>query len=229
LTEGSIHLTWLGHAAFRLKIGEKIFIFDPWIEGNPSSPLDSYRDIELADYVFVTHDHRDHGLLDGAKISAATGARFVGVFELVNRARELGVENALPGNLGGVIRDGDVEIYITRAYHSSGVGTPCGFVVRYGGFSVYHAGDTSLFSDMRLIGERWNIDIAFLPIGSTYTMDPHDAARAVEFLGPGIAVPMHYNTFPQVEMDPRRFEELVRESLPACNVLVMEPGKEVLL
>ena len=162
-----VTIRWLGHAAFILKIGGRTFVFDPWIDGNPASPLTSCEEIEDADYVLVSHDHRDHGLVDGVNICRRTGAKFVGIFELVNRAKEMGPVNALPGNLGGIISDGGVDIALVRAYHSSAVGTPCGFIVSCDGFTAYHAGDTALFSDMRLLGERWSIDLALLPIGST--------------------------------------------------------------
>ena len=207
----------------------KILLFDPWIDGNPSSPLGSYSDIESADYVFVTHDHRDHGLGDGAKISGATGATFVGVFELANRAKELGASNILPGNIGGVIGDEDIEIYFVQAFHSCNVGVPCGFVVRTGRKIIYHAGDTSLFQDMELIAERYNIDLALLPIGSTYTMDPYDAMRAVKLLKPRTVIPMHYNTFPQVEQDPDKFSQLVHDNCGYCRAIVMEPGESIIL
>lgn len=224
-----VKIKWLGHAAFLLTIDENIFVFDPWIEGNPTSPLSSYEEIERADYVFISHDHRDHGLADGAKISKRTGAKLVGVFELVNRAREMGAADTLPGNLGGVIVDGEVEIFFARAYHSSAVGTPCGFLVSYKGFTLYHAGDTALYSDMKLLGERWNIDLALLPIGSTYTMDPFDASRAAAFLGAKKAIPMHYNTFPQVEADPRMFRDATARNGSGCEVMILEAGQSVTL
>ncbi len=96
MAESKIEVTWLGHAAFMIALNGKKLLFDPWIDGNPLSPLGSYRDIKNADYILVTHDHSDHGLEDGARISGATGAAFVGVFELANRAKDLGAANVLP-------------------------------------------------------------------------------------------------------------------------------------
>ena len=222
-------MTWLGHSAFKIDVNGTVFIFDPWIEGNPSSPLDGYGEILKADYVLVSHDHQDHGLVDGAKISRHTGAKFVGVFELANRAKELGAENILPGNIGGTIMDDDVSIHFALAHHSCGIGTPCGFVVGTPELTVYHAGDTSLHYEMKLLGDRWNIDLALLPIGSTYTMDPADAATAADLLNAKRAIPMHYNTFPQIEMDPRKFKTLVGERESSCKVIILEPGASVTL
>jgi len=229
ITESKIEVTWLGHAAFMIVVNGKNLLFDPWIEGNPRSPLGSYRDIKNVDYILVSHDHRDHGLEDGAKISGTTGAAFVGVFELANRAKDLGAAKILPGNIGGIIVHKDMEIFLSSAYHSCDLGVPCGFVVRTGGTTIYHAGDTSLFRDMELIADRWNIDLALLPIGSTYTMDPYDAMRAVKLLNPKKVIPMHYNTFPQVEQDPGKFRELVHATCRNCTVIVMEPGVNVLI
>ena len=109
------------------------------------------------------------------------------------------------------------------------MGVPCGFVVRIGDTTIYHSRDTSLFRDMELIAERYNIDLALLPIGSTYTMDPYDAMRAVKLLNPKKVIPMHYNTFPQVEQEPEKFRHLVHANCRNCTVIVMEPGVKVIL
>lgn len=217
---------WLGHSAFRLVIDDIVFLFDPWIEGNPAS-TQVVMDIKKVDYVLVSHDHRDHGLDDGVNISRKTGAYFVGVFELADLARKMGAENVLPGNIGGVIEQDGVKIYFTRAFHSSGVGAPSGFIVKVGETAVYHAGDTSLFTDMKLYGARWNIDLALLPIGSTYTMDSYDAARALGFLRAKTAIPMHYNTFPQIEKNPSIFEKYVQRMGLDSRVLILKSGEAV--
>ncbi len=202
---------YIGHSAFLVRIEDKRFLFDPWIEGNPVAKPPQRLD---ADYVFVSHGHRDHGLEDAKKV-VGQGAKLVGVFELVNAA---GVERAIKGNIGGRIRDGEVEIYITPAFHSCPYGSPAGFIVKYKNRTLYHAGDTALFGDMRLLGERYSIDVAFLPIGGTYTMDVEDAKKAAQLLGAKIVVPMHYNTFPEIEEDPER--------LDIGNKVIMRPGEQ---
>ncbi len=218
---------WLGHAAFHIRIDDVNLVFDPWIHGNPSAPIENYRELKSADLVLVSHDHRDHGLVDGARISRSTGAPLVAVFELANRAKDQGAENILPGNVGGIIKHDGMEIMFTKAYHSCGVGTPCGFMVKVKDTVVYHAGDTSLFMDMELYGQRWDVDLALLPIGSTYTMDPYDAARAVSFLNPKVAVPMHYNTFPAVKQDPGEFRKWIKKMELDTQVMILEPGLDV--
>ena len=208
---------YIGHSAFYVEIRDKKFLFDPWISGNPMAVVDF--DIK-PDYIFVSHGHFDHGFEDSIRISKESNSKLVGVFELVKKAN---VTNALPGNIGGLIKDGDVEIYITPALHSCPYGVPAGFIVKYGGNVIYHAGDTALFSDMQLLSKLYSIDLALLPIGGVYTMSPREAQIAVDFLKPKYVIPMHYNTFPAISQDPGEFEKSIENS----NVIVLSPGKSI--
>ncbi|NTW75570.1 MAG: metal-dependent hydrolase [Candidatus Moranbacteria bacterium] len=201
-------LRFLGHAAFELRVGGKIILFDPWITGNPKSPLASLDEIEAADIILVTHDHYDHGFEDAVAIAKRTGATLVAIAELANEAKSAGLAKVVSGNLGGTVGVGGIRITFIPAYHSSGVGIPCGFVVRSSDFTAYHAGDTSFFGDMSLLADE-KIDLALLPIGGTFTMDIRGAARAVEAIRPKTVIPMHYDTFPAIVADTGGFERLV--------------------
>ena len=207
-----MRIYYIGHAAFYVDMGVKL-LFDPWIEGNPlAKPID-----EKVDYIFVSHGHADHGLKDAIGISKKYGAPIVGVFELCNEAAR---ENAktLPGNIGGLIKRDDVEIYITKAFHTCPYGNPAGFIVKHGDEVIYHAGDTGLFGDMKLLGELYDIDVALLPIGGTYTMSVREAEIAAKLLKAKHVIPMHYNTFPAIKANPHE----LGEKLP--NVHVVSPG-----
>jgi len=216
----TLKITWLGHAAFKIE-GSKVVLIDPWISGNPSSPLKSPEDVDQADVVIVTHSHGDHGFEDAVKIAKRTGAVFASQYELVVKS---GLERVEPMNIGGFVDAGGtgVQVSFTQAWHTAEEGDPTGVVVRMDGITVYHTGDTGLFSDMKLIGEIYRPDILLAPIGGRFTMDEEQAAKAVEFVKPKVVIPMHYNTFPLIKADPERFVALVGDT---AKVVVLKPGE----
>lgn len=215
-------LRWLGHSAFELAVAGKTVLIDPFITGNPKAPIKA-ADVK-ADMVCVTHDHQDH-LGDSIDICKRTGACFVGIYELGLYAESEGVKEVVAMNIGGTTDVRGVEITMVPAFHSSTRGSPVGFVIRAAGASVYHAGDTALFSDMRMIGELYRPDIACLPIGGFYVMGPREAAEAAELIAPRSVIPMHYMTFPVLEQSAERFVKMMGERGLGEKVIVLEPGE----
>ncbi len=212
-------LTFLGHAAFKLEGSQTIYI-DPFLTGNPAAAIKA-EEATTADLVLVTHDHGDH-IGDAAVICKQTGATLVSVHEIaVQQASTTGI-NGEGMNVGGTMTFGDVKVHMVEAQHSSESGHQTGFVVEMDGKTVYHAGDTGVFGDMKLIGEFFDIDVALLPIGDRYTMGPPSAAKAVELLGVKKVVPMHYNTFPIIEQDPEEFKRLVGDQ---AEVIILTSGE----
>ena len=219
-------IKWLGHAAFQITTaqGQHIYI-DPWLEGNPSCPV-AKEDLEPADLVLVTHDHHDH-LGDAAALLEEGGAVAAGQPELIGQLEEAGVptEKLVGMNIGGSLEAAGVVVTMTQAFHSAAQGTPVGYILTLPeGTVIYHAGDTGIFGDMELLGELYDIDVALLPIGSVFTMDPHQAAMAVELLSPQLVIPMHYGTFPALVQDADEFTQLVGERTPEVKVIALEPG-----
>jgi L-ascorbate metabolism protein UlaG (beta-lactamase superfamily) len=226
----SLSITWLGHGTFELlSPGGKRIVIDPWLEQNPSCPADRKK-IDRADLILVTHGHFDH-IGDLVPVARATGAKVIGIFELCAWLGKKGVQNTSPMNIGGSQRVGDITITMVPAVHSSAfvddggpvyLGDAAGYVIRFeDGLTVYFAGDTALFGDMRLIKEMYEPAIAFLPIGDHFTMGPEAAARAANLLGARQIVPMHYGTFPLLTGTPERLKEL----LPTVDILKLKPGE----
>ena len=217
----------LGHSAFLLETDEHRIIIDPFIEGNPRcpTPLQELLDLNVS-AVIVTHAHGDH--LGNAMDFTRTGATLVATAEIGFWAQALGAQDAIAANIGGTVRFPWGSVKFTPAWHSSSFpdgtygGMPTGVIVEAGGKRVYHAGDTALFSDMRLIGEA-GLDVAILPVGDHFTMGPADAARALELLRPARTIPMHYATFPVLTGDPQEFARLARER--GVEPHVLEPGQ----
>ncbi|MEM2934108.1 MAG: metal-dependent hydrolase [Halobacteria archaeon] len=220
-------ITWLGHAAFELT-GKKRILIDPFISGNPLAPR-KIEDIK-PEIIAITHGHGDH-LGDTIGIAKRNKALAVAIHEIACYLQARGVE-AVGMNMGGSI-DLGVKITMVPAWHSSGIdeanlsfsgGTACGYIIE-DGVKIYHAGDTALFSDMKLIGEVYHPEIALLPIGNRFTMNAQTAAIAVSWIKPEIAIPMHYNTFPLIAQDPEKFAALVREKSPETRVVILKPGE----
>lgn len=206
--------TFLGHAAVQLTNGETTILIDPFLTDNPQAKISA--DEVGADFIILTHGHGDH-LGDTVAIAKRTGAQCIAPFELALR---LGKQGCLahPMGVGGSFEFPFGWVKYTIAHHSAGVGelgdvyagTAAGVIVSFDGKLIHHAGDTALTYDMKLIAERFAIDLAFLPIGSNFTMDVDDAVRAVEFIKPKRVVPVHYNTWPPIEADADDFAEKVR-------------------
>ena len=195
---------------------------------NPICPVE-LDEITTANAVLVTHDHFDH-TGNAADIVKKTGATLVTQPETANRfKKDLGLpdENALSMNIGGSVIIEGVVITMTQAFHSSATGTPAGYIIKLeDGTIIYHAGDTGIFDSMRVLGELYKIDLALLPIGSVFTMDSYQAAKALTLLQPRRVIPMHYKTFPILEQSAERFVELARKEAPGVEVTVLEPGQE---
>ena len=215
-------IRWLGHSGFEIELANKILLIDPWLTGNPLAAVTA-SDIKKADIVCVTHDHGDH-LGDAIEICKRTGATFVAIYELSVYAEEQGVKNVVGINIGGTAKIKGIRITLVQAFHSSTRGAPTGFVITAEEKSLYHAGDTGLFGDMKLIGEIHRPDVALIPIGDYYTMGPREAAEAVRLVKPAVVVPMHYQTFPVLESSAEDFIKLVKEKAPTVKVVALKPG-----
>jgi len=214
-----MRIIYLGHSGFIFDSGIKIVI-DPFLTGNPKAGLELSA-IHKADILLVTHSHPDH-LGDAYAIAKKTGATLVGTHDLA-----VGGEVAGEGmNYGGTLEVCGIPITMVKAEHAVGLSDSAGFVWTQGGKTIYHMGDTSLFSDMKLIGELYKPEILFVPIGDRYTMNPKDAAMATSWIKPKIVVPMHYKTFPFLVQDPGEFKRLCEKACEA-KVLILEPGQVV--
>ena len=204
---------------------------DPWLAGNPACP-DALKKPPKVDLILVTHGHRDH-MDDAVAVARESGAPVVAIPELCDWLGRKGIANLAPMNKGGSQQVAGLTVTMTDARHSSGyvdngqmvyMGEPAGYVVRLeDGMSIYFAGDTCLFGDMRLIGELYAPTIAFLPIGDRFTMDPVQAARAAELLGVKQIVPMHWGTFPLLTGTPDALKALVEPR--GIQVLALKPGE----
>jgi len=216
-------IRWLGHSGFEIELANKTLLMDPWLTGNPLATMEA-SDIKKADIVCVTHNHGDH-LGDAVEICQKTGATFVGIYELGVFAEENGVKDVVGINIGGTVEVKGISITLVQAFHSSTRGAPTGFVLKAEGKTIYHAGDTGLFGDMKLIGEIHRPDVALLPIGDYYTMGPKEAAEAVKLIRPALVIPMHYKTLPVLSQSAESFVKMVKEKAPKVKVVALRPGE----
>jgi len=223
-----VKLIYLGHSCFILSNDQESLIFDPHINGNPGAGDLDPQNINV-NYVLVSHAHGDH-LGDAVEICQHNNAVLVSTFEVGNLCRSQGVSRIHTGHIGGRVNFPFGYLRFAPALHGAGVagGLACGFYVNFHQKGIYFAGDTGLFSDMKLLGELEEIDYALLPIGDNYTMGPSDAAIAVDFLKPKVVIPMHYNTFELIRQDPHLFKAQV-EAKGQSRVEVMDPGMELVL
>ncbi len=225
-------IKWLSHSGFQITSNSgKILYIDPWFE-NPLSAC-TINDVKEAAMVLVTHDHFDH-VGQAADVVKKTGGLLVANVET---ARRLQSESHIPAekvcyfgygmNIGGNLLYEGISVTMTQAFHSTATGAPCGYIIKLeDGTTIYHAGDTGLFDSMKIFGELYKIDVALLPIGSVFTMDPLQAAWAVKMISPKKVIPMHYKTFPILIQDPKEFVDLTRREAPHVEVVVLNPGQE---
>jgi L-ascorbate metabolism protein UlaG (beta-lactamase superfamily) len=216
-------IRFLGHAAFELTEGDTRILVDPFLTGNPKAAVGA--DEVEPTHIFLTHGHADH-IGDTVDIAKRTNAQVVAITELAGELQEDGVENVSDPNLGGTVEFGNVSVRVVPAWHTSTtpkgtVNTPAGLVITVGDTTVYHLGDTALFSDLALVKARDQIDVALMCIGGHYTMDRIDAVAAAELVGASQIIPCHYNTFPPIETDAEAFKNDVKGS----EVIVLDPGE----
>ena len=231
-----LKLTWYGHSAFYLESAAgKCILIDPWLE-NPKAPAGA-KDIPRVDLILVTHGHSDH-IGNTVELAKRTGASVIAIHELSLYFQSVGVAGASGMNKGGTKSVNGIKITMTDAKHSGDIdvdqqltcgGEAAGFVITFeDGYTVYHAGDTALFGDMKFIGDLYKPALALLPIGDLFTMGPREAAMACKLLKPKTIIGMHYGTFPVLTGTPSE----LRRHLPAemkKRVLELTPGKPVSL
>lgn len=205
-------IVYHGHSCIQLITNGKSLIIDPFLRGNPLA-VTKPEDIKT-DYILLTHAHTDH-ILDAEPIARANDATVVATFELAMYMSTRKNLKTIDMNIGGTVDLGFAKAKMIQAFHSSGIfleegeiiygGMPAGFIIQAEGLTLLHAGDTALFSDMKMIGDRHPIDIAFLPIGDHYTMGPDDALQAAKWFGAKLVVPIHYDSFPPIRQDADAF------------------------
>lgn len=224
----SVQIDFVGHSCFELTSPEVKILVDPFLSpNNPAasrSPSDFHPDV-----VALTHGHADH-VGDAIGVAQASGAELIAMVEVANWCASQGAEKVVDPNLGGTVSRDWGSVKLMPALHTNTlpdgtvVGLPAGLLFTIAGKRIYHLGDTALFSDLALAKRGGPIDVAIVPIGGHYTMDPEDAAEAVRLIDPKHVIPCHYNTFPPIEQDPSRFAELV-SSICSAQVVVLEPDQ----
>jgi len=227
-----MELIYHGHSCVQIVTEGGSLLIDPFIRGNQlaTTKLEDIR----TDYILLTHAHNDH-MMDAEPIARRNDAPIVAIFELANYLSWKGLRT-LDMNMGGTLDLGFAQVKMIQAFHSSGIllpdeqriiyaGMPAGFIVRAEGKTILHSGDTCLFSDMKMIGERNELDIAFIPIGDRYTMGPDDALQAAEWLNAKVYIPIHYNTFGPIEQDNEHFVHQLNEK--GLSGKALQPGEKV--
>ena len=219
-----MEIRFLGHSTFELTHDGVTLLIDPFLTGNPKAAV-SAEDVDPTT-ILLTHGHADH-LGDTVAIAKRTGAPVVAIVELANEIGAEGVDVFDP-NLGGTVEFDWGWAKMVPAWHTSTtpkgtVNTPAGLLINFKGTTIYHLGDTCLFSDLKLVGKRTPIDYALVCIGGHYTMDRHDAVDAAELIGAKYVIPCHYNTFPAIEADAQAYKSDV-ESATSSKVIVLDPG-----
>jgi L-ascorbate metabolism protein UlaG (beta-lactamase superfamily) len=230
-------IQWLGHSTFLITSpsGKRILI-DPWVQGNPACPEDAKR-LPGVDIMLITHGHSDH-CADAVPIAKIYQPTVACIYEMYLYLNRHGVQKVQPMNKGGSVTIDGITVTMVNAFHSSGLeesgqvvyaGEPAGYVVRLeNGLTLYHAGDTCVFGDMRIIGELYQPDVAMLPIGDVFTMGPREAAYAIRLLGVKRVIPMHWGTFPLLTGTPEQLREATRD-IEGLEILALRPGESVSL
>ena len=227
-----------GHSCFELSEGATAVLVDPFLKPNNPTAVHTAEEVEPT-HIAISHGHADH-MADALPVAKRTGAHCVAIVELAEWLKARGIEALSDPNLGGTVEFDWGYISLVPAWHTSTVagseealfsaeegvviGTAAGLVIKIGDTTVYHAGDTCLFSDMKLIAQRSDIDVFCVPIGGHYTMDRRDAVVAAEFVGAPTVMPMHFDTFPAIETDAPQFKRDVEEKT-SSRVVVLAPGE----
>ena len=227
-----------GQSCFELSEGETTVLVDPFLKPNNPSAVATAEEVEPT-HIAISHGHVDH-MADAVPVAKRTGAHCVAIVELAKWLEGQGLEGVSDPNFGGTVEFDWGYISLVPAWHTNtlpgseespysaedgvAIGPAAGLVIKIGETTVYHAGDTCLFSDMKLIAQRHDPDVALLPIGGHYTMDRHDAAIAADLLGADAVIPMHYDTFPPIETDSGAFKAEVEEKT-SSTVVLLQPGE----
>jgi len=224
------HITWLGHATFLIQTaGGKTVLIDPWVMNNPMCP-EKQKNLQHVDVMLITHAHGDH-IGDAVEIGKKHKPVTVAIPELSRCLGKKGLENLVEMNKGGTVKVADIKVTMVHADHSCGIqdgdeilygGEAVGYVIEFeGGLKIYHAGDTNVFGDMKIIHDLYAPEIVMIPIGDHYTMSPREAAYACDLLQATTVIPMHFGTFPVLTGRPSELQKLV----PNFQVREMKPGE----
>jgi len=227
-----------GQSCFELSEGEATVLTDPFLKPNNPAAVHTADEVEPT-VIAISHGHADH-IADAVEVAKRTGAHCISIVEVASWLESQGIEEVSDPNLGGTVTFDGGSVKLVPAWHTNtipgsedapysaehgiAIGTAAGMIITLGETTIYHAGDTCLFGDMKLIGDRHPIDVALLPIGGHYTMDREDAAEAASLIGAKTVIPMHYDTFPPIETDAEAFKSDV-EAQTSSKVVVLGPGE----